>query len=179
MDNIKKQATLKIGKKNYPMRTKLAAVAEVEKGEPRWEVRAKYGMSEPALNAWLKIYGTPCEFAGLRPVITALQRRCAVDAIISGTSTMAQIQIKYKLRNVSSIKEWIKNFKAEKSDIVQINTVDMSKKNKAQTPLEEENERLQKALDHANLQLRGVNTLIDVAEQQLKISIRKKSGAKQ
>ena len=38
---------------------------------------------------------------------------------------------------------------------------------------------LQKALQQAELQIKALNTLIDVAEEQLKIDIRKKSGARQ
>jgi hypothetical protein len=38
---------------------------------------------------------------------------------------------------------------------------------------------LQKALEEAELKIKALNTLIDVAEEQLKIDIRKKSGAKQ
>ena len=40
-------------------------------------------------------------------------------------------------------------------------------------------EALQKALEEAELKIKALNTLIDVAEEQLKIDIRKKSGAKQ
>ena len=38
---------------------------------------------------------------------------------------------------------------------------------------------LEKALQEAELKIKALNTLIDVAEDQLKIDIRKKSGAKQ
>ena len=40
-------------------------------------------------------------------------------------------------------------------------------------------EALQKALKEAELKITALNTLIDVAEEQLKIDIRKKPGAKQ
>lgn len=42
-----------------------------------------------------------------------------------------------------------------------------------------EKEALEKALQEAELKIKALNTLIDVAEDQLKIDIRKKSGAKQ
>ena len=42
-----------------------------------------------------------------------------------------------------------------------------------------ENERLQKALEHALLKNRALETLIDVAEEELNIQVRKKSGPKQ
>jgi len=38
---------------------------------------------------------------------------------------------------------------------------------------------LEKALEEAQLKIHALNTLIDVAEEQFKIAIRKKPGAKQ
>ena len=40
-------------------------------------------------------------------------------------------------------------------------------------------EALKKALEEAELKIKALNTLIDVAEEQFKIAIRKKPGAKQ
>jgi hypothetical protein len=45
--------------------------------------------------------------------------------------------------------------------------------------LQADNEALKKALEEAQLKVAALNTLIDVAEEQLKINIRKKPGAKQ
>lgn len=42
-----------------------------------------------------------------------------------------------------------------------------------------EKEALHRALQEAELKIKALNTLIDVAEDQLKVDIRKKSGAKQ
>ena len=51
-----------------------------------------------------------------------------------------------------------------------------------QTPETSESLELQalkKALAEANLKIRALDTMIDIAEDQLKIDIRKKSGARQ
>lgn len=53
----------------------------------------------------------------------------------------------------------------------------MAKKNLVSKDIEKE--ALQKALQDAELKIKALNTLIDVAEEQLKIEIRKKFGAKQ
>lgn len=45
--------------------------------------------------------------------------------------------------------------------------------------LKKQNEELAKKLEYANLQVFGLQTMIDVAEEQLKIEIRKKPGSKQ
>jgi len=53
----------------------------------------------------------------------------------------------------------------------------MAKKNKPFSTAKAE--ALQKALEETELKIKALNTLIDVAEEQLKIDIRKKSGARQ
>ena len=52
-----------------------------------------------------------------------------------------------------------------------------SYKLKAET-LEQENARLRKALERAELRAEALDIMIDIAEKELKIPIRKKSGAK-
>ena len=47
------------------------------------------------------------------------------------------------------------------------------------TGLDPEKEALKKALEDAQLKISALNTLIDVAEDQFKIKIRKKAGARQ
>jgi transposase len=47
------------------------------------------------------------------------------------------------------------------------------------SPLPTDIKELQKALREANLKNKLLNTMIDIAEEQLKIDIRKKSGTKQ
>ena len=55
--------------------------------------------------------------------------------------------------------------------------VPMSKKKKVEVT--SQTAALQKVLQEAELKIKALNTLIDVAEEQLKIDIRKKSGARQ
>lgn len=45
--------------------------------------------------------------------------------------------------------------------------------------LQQRNKELERAVKEANLMILALNSLIDVAEQDLKISIRKKRGTKQ
>jgi transposase len=58
---------------------------------------------------------------------------------------------------------------------------DVMKKRPQEQPEETDPERLalQKALEEAQMKIRALNTLIDVAEDQFKIAIRKKPGARQ
>jgi len=60
-----------------------------------------------------------------------------------------------------------------------LNSMKSYKHNKDVTALEKENEELKKALELAMLKVSALETLVDVAEDQFNIQIRKKPGAKQ
>ena len=68
-------------------------------------------------------------------------------------------------------------FKAENTEISILNPTAMPKK--PTDNLAAENKALRQALSQANLKIKALDTLIDVAEENLKIDIRKKPGAKQ
>jgi hypothetical protein len=54
-----------------------------------------------------------------------------------------------------------------------------SKKSEHELKLEEKIRELEKSLDYERLKSLALNTMIDIAERDLKISIRKKHGTKQ
>jgi len=88
-----------------------------------------------------------------------------------------EAQVAYKIRNQKTIRDWLQRFKAEKVEVCIENQIPVSKKKKSDTTAQ--TAVLQKTLQEAELKIKALNTLIDVAEEQLKISIRKKSGARQ
>jgi hypothetical protein len=57
--------------------------------------------------------------------------------------------------------------------------LDASQLSMSEESLEQENERLRKELERERLRSEALNIMIDIAEKELGISIRKKSGAKQ
>jgi hypothetical protein len=57
--------------------------------------------------------------------------------------------------------------------------LDASQFSMSDESLEQENERLRKELERERLRSEALNIMIDIAEKELGISIRKKSGAKQ
>jgi transposase len=69
----------------------------------------------------------------------------------------------------------------ENSDLAALNSIVLKKPKSIETPQSnnEQIKELQQQLADAHLKIAALNTLIDVAEEQLKINIRKKPGAKQ
>jgi len=156
---------LKKGRMRFSKSIIQQAIAEVESGVSRKEVCKKYGMAYVTLCEWMNRFASQdYELNQKRPRLTQLQKRSIVRAVLDGRLTIREANIKHRIQGRDTIKRWIREFKEaplkEQSSI------------KNNSPLEEQ-------LAAANLKVLALETLIDVAEEDLKIKIRKKSGAKQ
>lgn len=76
------------------------------------------------------------------------------------------------------IKYWRKKYS---SDITTVSPTEIMNQpeDKDLTEIEKQKKELEKALELANLKIIGLETMIDIAEKELEINIRKKSGTKQ
>ena len=162
----------------YDKRLILKIVAEIEAGLPRKEATRIYQLGKTSVDSWLRKYGSVNYQQNIkRKNYSNLQKRTIVTAIEQGRMTLSEAQTAYNIRNQKTIREWLEKYKSEKVDLCIATPTSMSKSKKTATNIS--NEALQKALKEAELKLKALNTLIDVAEEQLKIDIRKKSGARQ
>lgn len=153
----------------YDKRLILKIVEEVEAGFPRKIAVEKYKISHPSLNTWMQKYGSVHYHENIkRRSYTKLEKR----TIITGKLTVKQAKITYNIKTEKIIREWLLQYKSEKVEICIENTLPMAKDKPSSKDLEKE------ALQEAELKIKALNTLINVAEDQLKIDIRKKSGAK-
>ena len=97
--------------------------------------------------------------------------------IEQGRLTVKEAKIAHNIKTEKIIRSWIAQYKTEKVEICIEKPSVLAKDKKTKKDLEKE--ALLQALKEAELKIKALNTLIDVAEDQLKIDIRKKSGAKQ
>jgi transposase len=163
---------------HYDKRLILKIVKEVEEGLSRKEAIRIYGLGKSTLDGWFKNYGSQNYQEHLkRKKYTNLQKRTIVSAIEQGRMSIGEAHVAYKVKNQKTIREWLQQYKSEKVEICIDKQVPMSKKKKVGAIRQAA--ALEKALQEAELKIKALNTLIDVAEEQLKIDIRKKSGAKQ
>ncbi len=162
----------------YDKRLILKIVKEVENGLPRKEANRIYALGTASLDRWMKDYGSMNYQQNIkRKSYTNLQKRTIVTAIEQGRMSYREAQIAYNIKSEKTIRDWLSQYKSEKVEICMITEPVMAKKTKSFSPAQAE--ALQKALEEAEMKIKALNTLIDVAEEQLKIDIRKKSGAKQ
>jgi transposase len=149
----------------------MSCITEVESGLSRRDVCEKYGMTYGSLGSWLKLYGTKEFLDNGRLKITSHQKRLIVHAIQEGRMTIAEAMLAYKVKARKTIGRWLRESKDINVDID-------SKRPTTSISNDRASQDLEHALQRANLKILGLETMIDVAEEQLKINIRKKPGAK-
>lgn len=161
-------------RQNFDKRLIRYIVGQVEQGVPRRDLILEYGMGKGTLIEWLKKYGS--SGAGKR-VYTPSEKRSVVRAVAAGMSAR-QAHITFNISSASLVRYWVREFKEENAELSTSKSIEVAKKTAA-TPEELELKAMKKALEEANLKIRALDTMIDIAEEQLKIDIRKKSGARQ
>ena len=162
--------------KNQPFDKRLIEhiVELAEQGVPSRDLLNDYGMNPSTLVDWMSKYGSA---KSRRKHYTTAEKRTVIRSIEEGMS-IKQAQIAFKISYPSVIRSWMKRFKEENDDLNLIKAEEVTKE--AVNPSDNtELEALKKALEEANLKIRALDTMIDIAEEQLKIDIRKKSGARQ
>jgi transposase-like protein len=103
-------------------------------------------------------------------------KKSVIKEVLTGLISKGAAQRKYGIKGKSAVLNWIRKFEPS-----QIN--EMKKKrqpqNQATLQIEAENKRLREELELERLRVLSLNVMIDLAEEQFKVPIRKKSGAKQ
>ena len=106
-----------------------------------------------------------------------------VQEYLNTDITQKELLIKYNLGGKQNINNWIRKFGLSSSTKVQIykkrTMTDKTDKYIYDRSSELIIKKLEKELEHERLKNVALNTVIDIAEEDLKINIRKKSGAKQ
>lgn len=156
-------------------------VGEVEEGLDIEEACKRYNLPGRRLRDWLDKYSSPSYVRPKLLCYSAVQKKSICRAIAQGHLTVQQAVITYHVHS-TTIYSWQKKEKHE-LDFSKDQVLKKSTKAFIVKPTEEDSgeeiQRLQQQLADANLKIAALNTLIDVAEEQLKINIRKKPGAKQ
>jgi transposase-like protein len=106
-----------------------------------------------------------------------------VQEYLSTDLSQKDIMDKYNIRGNNTIKQWMRKFDVQTPSQQQLELQRIMSKEKEKTPYERELEskvkRLEQQLEDEKLRTLALSTMIDLAEKEFKIPIRKKSGAKQ
>ncbi len=111
--------------------------------------------------------------------MTAAKKRTIVRQVEQGSLTAHEAG---KVHGVprNTLNKWLKASVKENADLAVDKPFAMKDTAPGYTDVPDpEKEALKKALEEARVKISALNTLIDVAEDQFKIAIRKKAGARQ
>jgi transposase len=157
----------------FPKGLVLQIVGEVEQGLCRKEACSRYGMAYCTLGDWMSRFGSADYHAAKRLHFSIHQRRSIIRAIQQKRMTKAEAHLIHKVEK-KTLSTWLREAKLEENELVGLNQQNMTAKQINYSGIELQNE-----LTEARLKIKALETMIDIAEQQFKISIRKKYGAKQ
>jgi len=157
----------------FPQKLIRQIVQEVEEGLSRKEACAKYGMTYGTVGEWMKKYGSEQYHANKKLHFSSHQRRSIVWALQEGRMTKDEAHLIHKVGK-RTLGTWLREAKKEDCELADFNQHAMmiNKNNYSEVDL-------YKQLSEAKLKIKALEIMIDIAEQQFKIPIRKKPGAKQ
>lgn len=114
---------------------------------------------------------------------TDQQKRAIIQDFLTSGKSIKEIHAKYNLRGHSMIQDWMFKFGLRKKNENSIERNPILKKEKITIPSVEIHpnriKELVQQLEDEKVRTLLLETIIDLAEEKLKIDIRKKSGAKQ
>lgn len=110
-------------------------------------------------------------------VFTDETRIAVVQEYLQGDKTQEELMLKYNIRGKACITNWMRKF-----GVYPMSTIpsmkEPTKKRVKEQQLEQKIRQLESDLKKEQLRSIALSTMIDIAERNLKIDIRKKSGAK-
>jgi transposase len=105
------------------------------------------------------------------------KERVAFEILFEGRDPKELVE-EYQLASVYSVNMWVQQYRSKLQDGL-ITLPPMTENEKQDTKaLKLRVKELEKALEHANVLIYGLNSMIDYAEKELEIPIRKKRGTK-
>ena len=106
-----------------------------------------------------------------------------VQEYLSSYKSQKELMQEHSIVGKNNITKWMRKFglKTPTEEQIKVHMTMSKEKNKSprEVELEVKVKKLEEALEYERLRTLALSTMIDVAERDLKISIRKKSGTKQ
>jgi transposase len=156
------------GRHHYSALERQQAVNDLEQGiitVP--ELLEQYNIHEDTLENWVIAYAKDPDFSFKRKRTRQSDRRLIASQIHNKVLTATEAARIYKL-NVKTVQSWLKEFPASNN-----------LQRKISQEMSGDNESVHQQIEELQLKIIALETMIDIAEEELKIDIRKKCGTKQ
>lgn len=114
--------------------------------------------------------------SGRRFQYEASFRRKVAMEYLSGEISYGELVKKYQLKSPGNVQRWIKEYQKQQQELLPSGME--PPKEKFDQESSESAKKLEEELRLAKIKIAALETMIDLAEEQFKIEIRKKSGTK-
>lgn len=153
---------------------KIKIVQEIDSGQlTKKEAMEKYNIvGHATLYSWLYQFGKNPEGV-VRKTHKKADQRLAAYKVIMGESTMEEIARSMQV-SPAAVYKWVRRYKTD----IQPQSSPTGKQ-EVQDPGKDSDKAKQKEIEELKLKVAGLEMMIDIAEKELKIDIRKKPGTKQ
>lgn len=149
-------------------------VKEVEREGSLALVCARHGISSSAMQEWMNKYGSLSYHENKSKRRNLSEREKIAREIVSGHLSIEESMLKYDSSR-HSVNKWIRNYKREQNLLI-----DLLPKTTALPETESLAGVVSSAeLKLAELKIRALEIMLDIASKEFKVDIRKKFGAKQ
>ena len=105
-----------------------------------------------------------------------ITKEAIIAEYLAGGTSYRKLSAKYGIKH-QTIHGWVLYYQGRRKEKIQVNH--LNGRPRKTEPSESDVKKLQKELIKAQLHNKLLNAMIDIAEEQLGVPIRKKSGAKQ
>jgi hypothetical protein len=105
------------------------------------------------------------------------KEKIAFEVLFEGRDPKELVE-EYQLASIYTVSHWVEHYRAKiKEGLITLPSMTEKDKQGAKA-LKQRVKELEKSLEHANVLIYGLNSMIDYAEKELNIPIRKKRGTK-
>jgi|WetSurMetagenome_2_1015567.scaffolds.fasta_scaffold103323_1 transposase len=147
-------------------------VKEVESSEKGInEVLDQYRICHATLKRWIKAYGQSNTLPTTCKCLSDIQKRQILNEVDTGKLTVAEAVKRYKI-NETSLYNWRKRYSAD----IACQTIPDNMEKQANTSSYKKEGR---QIEDLKLKIAALETMIDMAEKEFHIPIRKKCGSRQ
>ena len=149
-------------------------VAEAEREGNLALVCSRHGISTHALNDWLQQYGSISYHSGKRKRRSLSEREGIAREIVSGHISIEEAMLKYNVKDRDTVGMWIRAYKLRQQQLFDLLPAQAPSAETDALPTDVSTAELKLA----DLKIRALEMMLDIASKEFQVDIRKKFGAK-
>lgn len=151
---------------------KKTVVEQVEQVGSVMLICERLGLTKKTVTSWMKIYRS-ADYQSTRLARRSLvERNRIAREVISGKISMEEVQLKYGITCRETLSSWIRQYRKSQPDLQQAILETSQLKEFLPLPTTDD-------MRLAELKIRALETMLDIASKAFDVDIRKKFGAKQ